>query len=155
MVGSYKDTGDIKKVQSSGLHIAGERYVVIKADDRSLYGKKVACILILPSLYRALTGVVFSGQRGHRHRQNATSHPRQPLSGVRPTRVGGQYGGAVGRLFDWPGLLSICMAFRCATFDRGVFVLHHHHPQTTPTYRWGPVDKIYRETHETCMPKQQ
>ncbi|MCJ1297829.1 profilin, required for normal timing of actin polymerization in response to thermal stress [Hypocenomyce scalaris] len=40
VVSSYKDTGEVKKVQSSGLHIAGERYVVIKADDRSLYGKK-------------------------------------------------------------------------------------------------------------------
>ncbi|SLM38602.1 profilin [Lasallia pustulata] len=40
VVDSYKDKGDVKKVQSSGLHIAGERYVVIKADDRSLYGKK-------------------------------------------------------------------------------------------------------------------
>ena len=41
VVSAYKDTGDVKKVQSAGLHIAGDRYVVIKADDRSLYGKKV------------------------------------------------------------------------------------------------------------------
>jgi len=40
VVGSFKDTGDVKQVQSNGVHIAGERYVVIKADDRSLYGKK-------------------------------------------------------------------------------------------------------------------
>ncbi|MCJ1370938.1 profilin, required for normal timing of actin polymerization in response to thermal stress [Loxospora ochrophaea] len=40
VVGAYKDTGDVKKVQSTGLHVAGDRYVVIRADDRSLYGKK-------------------------------------------------------------------------------------------------------------------
>lgn len=40
MVAAYKDTNDVKKVQSEGLRIAGERYVVIKADDRSLYGKR-------------------------------------------------------------------------------------------------------------------
>jgi len=37
---AYKDTSDVKKVQSTGLHVAGDKYVVIKADDRSLYGKK-------------------------------------------------------------------------------------------------------------------
>ncbi|KAI9721018.1 MAG: hypothetical protein M1812_002497 [Candelaria pacifica] len=43
VVTAFKDKGDaqgIKQVQSSGLHVAGERFVVIKADDRSLYGKK-------------------------------------------------------------------------------------------------------------------
>ncbi|CAK1359844.1 hypothetical protein CBER1_08906 [Cercospora berteroae] len=43
VVAAYKDKGDeqgVKKVQSEGLHIAGERFVVIKADDRSIYGKK-------------------------------------------------------------------------------------------------------------------
>lgn len=43
VVQAYKDPGTdgVKKVQSEGLHIAGERFVVIKADDRSIYGKKV------------------------------------------------------------------------------------------------------------------
>jgi len=40
IVSAYKDTSDVKKVQSTGLHVAGDKYVVIKADDRSLYGKK-------------------------------------------------------------------------------------------------------------------
>ena len=40
MVAAYKDTSPVKQVQSNGLRIGGERYVVIKADDRSLYGKK-------------------------------------------------------------------------------------------------------------------
>ena len=41
VVAAYADTGTVKAVQANGLHIASERYVVIKADDRSLYGKKV------------------------------------------------------------------------------------------------------------------
>ena len=42
VVTAYKDSGDVKQVQSTGLHIAGERFIVIKADDRSIYGKKVS-----------------------------------------------------------------------------------------------------------------
>jgi len=45
VVAAYKDPGNkegVKKVQSEGLHIAGERFVVLKADDRSVYGKKVS-----------------------------------------------------------------------------------------------------------------
>lgn len=44
IVTAYKDKGDaagVKQVQSTGLHVAGERFVVLKADERSLYGKKV------------------------------------------------------------------------------------------------------------------
>jgi len=41
VVKAYKDKGDVKAVQSTGLHIGGERFIVIKADDRSIYGKKV------------------------------------------------------------------------------------------------------------------
>jgi len=44
IVTAFKDKGDangVKRVQSSGLHVAGERFVVLKADERSLYGKKV------------------------------------------------------------------------------------------------------------------
>jgi profilin len=40
VVGAYKDNSTPKKVQSTGLHIAGQKYIVIKADDTSLYGKK-------------------------------------------------------------------------------------------------------------------
>ena len=45
VVAAFKDPGDasgVKKVQSEGLHVAGERFVVLKADGRSLYGKKVS-----------------------------------------------------------------------------------------------------------------
>ena len=41
IVGAFNDTSEPKKVQSEGFHVAGVRYVVIKAEDRSLYGKKV------------------------------------------------------------------------------------------------------------------
>lgn len=43
VVAAYKDKGadGVKAVQSNGLRIAGERFVVLKADDRSIYGKKV------------------------------------------------------------------------------------------------------------------
>ena len=43
VVNAYKDKGKdgVKQVQSTGLHVAGERFVVLKADDRSIYGKKV------------------------------------------------------------------------------------------------------------------
>ena len=41
VVGAYKDTSEPKKVQQNGLHIAGEKYFVLKADETSLYGKKV------------------------------------------------------------------------------------------------------------------
>lgn len=43
IVTAYKDKGDaagVKQVQSTGLHVGGERFIVLKADERSLYGKK-------------------------------------------------------------------------------------------------------------------
>ena len=47
VVAAYKDKGSeagVKQVQSTGLHVAGERFVVLKADDRSIYGKKVSLL---------------------------------------------------------------------------------------------------------------
>lgn len=40
VVAAYTDKGEVKNVQSVGFHVSGCRYVTIKADDRSLYGKK-------------------------------------------------------------------------------------------------------------------
>ncbi|KAF7508788.1 hypothetical protein GJ744_008665 [Endocarpon pusillum] len=40
VVTAYNDTNDPKAVQATGLHIAEEKYFVIKADEKSLYGKK-------------------------------------------------------------------------------------------------------------------
>lgn len=39
VVDSYADK---QQVQSSGFYIGGQRYVTIKAEDRSLYGKQVS-----------------------------------------------------------------------------------------------------------------
>lgn len=50
VVRAYKDKGDangVKQVQSAGLHIGGERFIVLKADERSIYGKKVGCFAFL------------------------------------------------------------------------------------------------------------
>lgn len=40
VVSAYNDTNDPKAVQATGLHLAGEKFFVIKADEKSLYGKK-------------------------------------------------------------------------------------------------------------------
>ena len=48
VVAAYKDTADPKNVWGTGLHIAGEKYVTLKADDRSLYGKKVSKLSSTP-----------------------------------------------------------------------------------------------------------
>lgn len=49
VVTAYKDPGTdgVKQVQSTGLHIAGDRFVVLKADERSIYGKKVGFFLFI------------------------------------------------------------------------------------------------------------
>ncbi|KAI4852587.1 hypothetical protein E4T44_01392, partial [Aureobasidium sp. EXF-8845] len=54
VVTAFKDTSDVKKVQSTGLHIAGEKFIVLKADDRSLYGKKGKEGLIIVKTKQAL-----------------------------------------------------------------------------------------------------
>ena len=41
IIASYSDTSDVKKIQSGGFRIAGEKYMTIKADEKSVYGKKV------------------------------------------------------------------------------------------------------------------
>ena len=41
IVAAYKDSKDVKDIQGSGFKISGDKYITLKADDRSLYGKKV------------------------------------------------------------------------------------------------------------------
>ena len=41
IIAAYNDKAEVKAVQSNGLHVGGERFVVLKADERSLYGRKV------------------------------------------------------------------------------------------------------------------
>ncbi|KAI9887642.1 MAG: profilin, required for normal timing of actin polymerization in response to thermal stress [Watsoniomyces obsoletus] len=40
VINAFNDTNDVKAVQSNGLHVGGERFVVLRADNRSLYGRK-------------------------------------------------------------------------------------------------------------------
>ncbi|KAK5081545.1 profilin, required for normal timing of actin polymerization in response to thermal stress [Lithohypha guttulata] len=40
IVAAYKDTKDVKDIQGTGFYIAGDKFITIKADDRSIYGKK-------------------------------------------------------------------------------------------------------------------
>jgi len=40
VVGAFKDNSQPKKVQMNGIHIAGQKYFVLKADDGSIYGKQ-------------------------------------------------------------------------------------------------------------------
>lgn len=62
VVNSYADKGEPKKVQSSGFHVAGHRYVTIKAEDRSLYGKKVFAKMALPNVFNC-SQIVFDRGR--------------------------------------------------------------------------------------------
>lgn len=41
VVAAYKDNKDVKSIQGTGFHIGGVKYITLRADDRSLYGKKV------------------------------------------------------------------------------------------------------------------
>lgn len=41
VVKSFTDTADVKAVQSTGFRIAGEKFITLRANERSLYGKKV------------------------------------------------------------------------------------------------------------------
>jgi len=54
VVGAYKDTSTPKKVQSTGLHIAGEKYVVLRADETSLYGRKGRTGVVIVKTKQAL-----------------------------------------------------------------------------------------------------
>lgn len=35
-------SGNVDKLYAEGLHVAGERYVITKAEDRSIYARKVS-----------------------------------------------------------------------------------------------------------------
>ena len=41
VVGSFKDSSTPKKVQVNGLHIAGQKYLTLNADDNHIYAKQV------------------------------------------------------------------------------------------------------------------
>ena len=104
IVSAYKDTSDVKRVQSTGLHVAGDKYVVIKADDRSLYGKKVP-ILPVQRFPTTLTIGFNIGQDRHPDRQDHTSDPDISLPGDSPARLCSHDRRAASRLFDRCGVL--------------------------------------------------
>ena len=54
IVTAYRDTATPKAVQSTGLHIAGEKYIVLKADETSLYGKKGKTGVVIVKTKQAL-----------------------------------------------------------------------------------------------------
>lgn len=117
IVTAYKDKGDangVKKVQSAGLHVGGERFVVLKADERSLYGKKVRPPTRLTSaaLQKATTqrihtdGQFNTGQRRHCHCQDDTGDPRHALPRDCATRLCCQHRRAARRLPGQRGILD-------------------------------------------------
>ena len=78
VVAAYKDTTDPKKVWGTGLHIAGEKYVTLKADDRSLYGKKVSNKLPrLRSLLRASRSYTEALHTGYKLIRDETCRARK------------------------------------------------------------------------------
>lgn len=39
------------KIWAEGIHITGEKYVVTKAEDRSIYARKVRCMIFILQSY--------------------------------------------------------------------------------------------------------
>ncbi|KAL6718328.1 profilin, required for normal timing of actin polymerization in response to thermal stress [Lecanora helva] len=66
VIASYSDTADIKKIQSGGFRIAGEKYMTIKADEKSVYGKKVhqKSLLMGKVMMEKLTDLILQGREG-------------------------------------------------------------------------------------------
>ena len=77
MIASYSDTGETKSIQMGGFHIGGLKYMTVKTDDRSVYGRKARPLApnFLLAIAKTRTG------KGGRHvREDATGHPRRSLS---------------------------------------------------------------------------
>jgi hypothetical protein len=85
-------SGKVDNLYSNGLHVAGQKYVLNKVDERSLYARKVRpenTATQLPAR-DMLTGNTGKGR--NRHRQDHTSDPHRPLRreyDCRKQRVGG------------------------------------------------------------------
>jgi hypothetical protein len=77
------------KIWGEGVHITAEKYVVTKAEGRSIYGRKVRFIIsilrsylqpaALPTEFYDTNTRLPVGQGRHCHLQNYTSYPRRPL----------------------------------------------------------------------------
>lgn len=77
VIASYSDTGETKSIQMKGFHIGGLKYMTVKTDDRSVYGRKARSLApnFLPAVAKTRAG------KGGRHVcQDATGHPCGSLS---------------------------------------------------------------------------
>lgn len=63
IVAGFKDASEPKKIQSAGIHVTGVKYMVIKAEDRSIYGMKVRLFLLLSCCARILP-ILIDGMQG-------------------------------------------------------------------------------------------
>ena len=65
----------IDKARAEGLHVAGERYVVFRAEGRSIYGRKVW----QQTPFSRIPCLENTGQGGDCHLQDHTGHSCCPL----------------------------------------------------------------------------
>ena len=110
VVSAYQDKGDangVKQVQSTGIHIAGERFVTLKADERSLYGKKVrrclqARIMLAQTTTRSIQPrlTATAGPGRGRDRKDYPGPSCRTLSRISSTWQRCQHCRATRRLFD-------------------------------------------------------
>ena len=107
VISSYSDSGDPKKIQMQGFHIGGAKYMTIRTDERSVYGKKVMkCLFHLlrlsnPASKRDVLITLVTGKRRCHLRQDHTGDSHRPLPGERPAwdchNGCGEAGGLFGR----------------------------------------------------------
>ena len=85
--------------------------MTIKADEKSVYGKKVhdKDPLLLEKLQCGSTDYLENaGERGCSDSEDATGYSSHSLPGKCAARTGDEYCRATGRLSDWRWLLGIC-----------------------------------------------
>lgn len=99
IIASYADTSDVKKIQSEGFRVAGEKYMTIRADEKSVYGKKVHYISI--PMLRIRLGIQtadrinIAGKGRCGSSQDPAGYPCYPLPRARAARAGNEYCGAI------------------------------------------------------------
>ena len=115
IIASYTDTSDVKKIQSGGFRVAGEKYMTIKADEKSVYGKKVlrAILTIFKRLEKDVLTIATTGEVRCGRSQDPTSHSHNPLPGDCTARTGNKHSRAIGRLFNRSRLLGLCIPVLC------------------------------------------
>lgn len=96
IIASYTDTSAVKNIQSGGFRIAGEKYMTIKADEKSVYGKKVHEDYSKEILNENADCRDIAGKGGCGNSQNATSCSCHALPRDCTTRTGDEYRGTTG-----------------------------------------------------------